>query len=195
MNQLKQIVIKDSKTFFTFENGRVTLAPFTYKNGDITMEIAGSHGFDQSIQYGMNMMVPRSAMGSQGNALIDNLTAKAAGSGVPVKVGDKVNLAIKIGGTVSKPTIETNLKDVAGNAVNDIKKQIANEVQKKADSVKNVVKDTIKAVKNQVVNEAKNEVKNAINNQLNGTKDTAKKNNALEDAKNKAKDKLKGLFK
>jgi AsmA-like C-terminal region/AsmA family len=195
MNQLKQIVIKDSKTFFTFENGRVTLAPFTYKNGDITMEIAGSHGFDQSIQYGMNMMVPRSAMGSQGNALIDNLTAKAAGSGVPVKVGDKVNLAIKIGGTFSKPTIETNLKDVAGNAVNDIKKQIANEVQKKADSVKNVVKDTIKAVKNQVVNEAKNEVKNAVNNQLNGTKDTAKKNNALEDAKNKAKDKFKGLFK
>jgi hypothetical protein len=143
----------------------------------------------------MNMMVPRSAMGSQGNALIDNLTAKAAGSGVTVKVGDNVNLAIKIGGTVSKPTIETNLKDVAGNAVNDIKKQIANEVQKKADSVKNVVKDTIKAVKNQVVNEAKNEVKNAINNQLNGTKDTAKRNNALEDAKNKAKDKLKGLFK
>ena len=195
MNQLKQIVIKDSKTFFTFENGRVTLAPFTYKNGDVTMEIAGSHGFDQSIQYGMNMMVPRSAMGSQGNALIDNLTAKAAGSGVPVKVGDKVNLAIKIGGTVTKPTIETNLKDVAGNAVNDIKQQIAKEVQKKADSVKNVVKDTIKAVKNQVVNEAKNEVKNAINNQLNGTKDSAKKNNALEDAKNKAKDKLKGLFK
>ncbi|MEI8279626.1 MAG: AsmA-like C-terminal region-containing protein [Bacteroidota bacterium] len=191
MSQLKSLQLKDLKTYFTFENGRVSTTPFTYKVGDISMEVAGSHGFDQTIQYGINMAVPRTSLGSQGNAMVKDLASKAAGKGIPIKIGDKVNMAIKVGGTITKPTVETDLKDVAGNAVNSVKEQIAAEAKKRVDSARSVVKDTVKAIKNQVVKEAKNEIKN----QILGSKDSSKKNDVIKDVKSKAENTLKGLFK
>ena len=192
LTQLKSFPVKDMKVFFSFENGRVTVQPFKFKIDQIDGEVAGSHGFDQTMKYGVNLTAPRAMMGTQANAMVNDLVGKAASNGVPVKLGDKVNLTINITGTTMKPVIETNLKNVAGDAIDNVKKEIQAAAQKKIDSVKTVVKDTVKAIKNQAVNAAKDELKKQF------LGDTSKKNNAAGDAiKNvgdKAKDKLKGLF-
>ncbi len=189
MSQLKSISLKDLKLFYSIANGRVVVQPFKFKMDQIDAEIAGSHGFDQTIQYGVNLAVPTSMMGAQGTAMVTNLLNQANAKGLNMKMGDKVNLAVNIGGTVTSPKIETNLKNVAGNAVDNVKKQIEDIAQKKVDSVKNVVKDTIKAVKTQVLNSAKDELKKQL---LGDT--THKTNNTLNDAADKAKKGLKGLF-
>jgi len=187
---LKSILLKDIKTYFTFQNGRVAVEPFKFNVGDVGFEVAGSHGFDQSLNYGINMAVPRTLMGSQGNAMLSNLVGQAASKGVKVQLPEKVNLAVKLGGTITKPTIQTDLKDVAGNAVNNVKQQLVNEAQKRADSAKSVLKDTAQAIKKDLVNNAKS----ALQNQLSGNKDTTKKNDAINNATEKAKGALKGLF-
>ncbi len=193
LTQFKTIKLEDSKLFFSFENGRVTVQPYKMKLGGIDAEIAGSHGFDQTMNYGVNMVIPTSMMGAQGTAMVNNLVSQAASKGIPVKVGDKVNLTAKITGTTTSPKIETNLKNVAGDAVNNIKEEIKKEVAKKVDSVRTVVKDTIKAVKTQVVNQAKDELKK----QLLGGGDTTKgkKPDVIKNVGDDAKKKLKGLFK
>jgi hypothetical protein len=188
ITQLQNISLKDVKTWFSFANGRVTVKPFKLNVGNIGMEVAGSHGFDQSIDYALNMAVPRALIGAQGNALVNNLVSQANSKGVPVKLGDMVNFAVKLGGTITKPTIKTDLKDVAGNAVNNIKKQLEDEARARADSAKRVVKDTVNAIKKQVVNDAKNE----LIKQLSGNKDTA--NNGLNNTTNNAADKVKGAL-
>ncbi len=187
--QLKSIKLQDSKTFFTFENGRVTIQPYKMKLNGIDAEIAGSHGFDQTVDYGVNMSVPRAMMGTEANAFVDNLAGQAAKKGLNIKVGDKVNITTKITGTITSPKIETNLKNVAGDAVNSIK----TEILKKADSVKNVVKDTVKTIAKQVVNQAKDELKK----QLLGGGDTTKNknNNPINNAGDQLKKGLDGLFK
>jgi len=191
LTQFKTITLKDMKLFFTFENGRITMQPYKMKIGsDIDAEIAGSSGFDNTIKYGVNLAVPRSALGSSGNDMVNNLLNQAASKGVPVKVGDKINLAVNITGTSTSPKIETNLKNVVGDAVSSVKEEIKKAVEKKVDSVKTVVKDTVKAVKTQVVNTVKDEAKK----QLTGQSDK-KPADAAKDAADKAKDKLKGLFK
>lgn len=162
LTQFKTVKIQDLKLFYTFENGRVTIQPYKMKIGDIDAEIAGSHGFDQTIKYGVNMAVPRSMMGSEANNMVNGLLSQAANKGVPVKLGDKVNLTVNITGTTTNPKIETNLKNVAGDAVNNVKEEIKKEAEKKIDSVKNVVKDTVKAIKKQVVTEAKNELQKQL---------------------------------
>ena len=58
MPQLKSMPVKDMKLFFTFANGRVVIDPYKFKMDQIDAEVAGSHGFDQTIQYGVNMAVP-----------------------------------------------------------------------------------------------------------------------------------------
>jgi hypothetical protein len=195
LSQFKQpLRVSDTKIFFTFENGRVTIQPYKMKIGDIEAEIAGSHGFDQTINYGVNLPVPRSSMGAEANNLVNNLVSQAANKGVPIKLGDKVNLTMNITGTVTSPKVETNLKNVAGDAVNNIKEEIKKEVAHRVDSVKTVVKDTVKAVKTQVVNEVKKtateEVKQIINPDQN-----KKPADAVKDAGKKAEEGLKGLFK
>ncbi|MDR3680342.1 MAG: AsmA-like C-terminal region-containing protein [Flavipsychrobacter sp.] len=188
ISQLKSFPLQDIKNFFTFVNGRVIVDPYKFKEGDIDFEVAGSHGFDQTIKYGLNLTVPRSMMGSAGNTMINNLVNQAAGKGVAINVGDKVNLAITIGGTITVPKIETNLKSLAGDAVNNVKQQITNEIKSKTDSVKRVVKDTVNAIKKQALNAAAEELKN----QISGNKDTTHKN-TLDDTKKKAQDAVKGL--
>jgi uncharacterized protein involved in outer membrane biogenesis len=195
LTQFKTVSLKDMKLFFTFVDGRITMQPYKMKIGsDIDAEIAGSSGFDNTIKYGVNVAVPRTALGSAGNSMVNNLLSQAAGKGVPINLGEKINLAINITGTSTSPKIETNLKNVVGDAVTSVKEEIKKAVEKKVDSVKTVVKDSVKAVKTQVVNSAKDEIKKQISGD--GDKkpaDAAK--DAAKDAADKAKKGLKGLFK
>ena len=194
LTQFKTITLKDTKIFYSFENGRVTVQPYKVKIGDLDAEIAGSNGFDQTINYGVNLSAPTSALGSAGNAMVTNLVNQAASKGIKANpVGDKISLAIKITGTTTNPKIETDLKNVVGDAVSNVKEEIKKEAEKKIDSVKSVVKDTVKAIKTQVVTQAKEELQKQL---LGGKGDTSKKkNDPLNDVGDKAKNKLKGLFK
>lgn len=191
INQLKGLSLKDLKTWFSFQNGRISVQPFTVKVGDLSMEIGGSHGIDQSLQYAINMSVPRSIIGSQGTALVNNLVSKANTNGVPVKLGDVVHIAINVGGTITNPTIKTDLKEVAGNVVNEVKQQIENEVKARTDSLKKAAADSLNAAKNQAIKNAAKDLQNT----LSGNKDSA--NNLQKtgkDLEGKAKGLINNLF-
>jgi hypothetical protein len=190
LTQFKSIPVKDLKLFYSFENGRVVIQPFKQKIGDIEAEIGGSHGFDQTLKYGANFVVPRSLMGSQANTMVNGLVSQAASKGIPITLGDKVNLAVNITGTVTAPKIETNLKNVAGNAVANVKEEIKKEVERRVDSVKTVVRDTVKVIATQAVSDAKEELKKQLSGESN-----KKPEDVAKDAAKKAEEGLKGLFK
>ena len=185
VSQLNQLTIKDVKGLFEFANGKVLVKPFNLKYSGIDMEIGGTHGFDQSLDYIINMKVPRALMGTQGNALVNNLTTQISNKGIPIKVSDVVNLQVKLGGTIKNAIIKTDLKQTANSLAQDMKQQAADFVKAKVDSTKQAVttavKDTLKSVKNQVVNTAKDEVTKILTGNKDSTKgDDPKKK--LEDA-------------
>ncbi len=191
LQQFKSIKLSDMKLFFTFSNGSVNVEPYKTKIGDIEAEIAGSHGFDQTLKYGVNFVVPRSLMGNEANNMVNGLLSQATKNGVPVKLGEKVNLTVNITGTITNPKIETNLKNVVGDAVNTIKEEIKKEVEKKVDSVKHVIKDTVQAIKKEVVNVAKDEIKK----QVFGDTTKTSTNPTIQKAGDEIKKGLDGLFK
>lgn len=190
IEELKSITIKDIKNSIEFANGKVLVKEFPVKVKDIEMDIFGMHGFDQSIEYTVQMKLPRKYLGTQGNTLINNLASQANSKGIPVKLGDIVNLSIKIGGTLTNPSIKTDLKEVAGNAIQDAKQQALDFAQQKIDSAKQTVKDSLNVVKKQVVNDLKDEVRNRIL----GTKDSTGKSNP-DSTKKKAEETIKGTLK
>ena len=71
VKDLEQITIKDIKNYFEFANGKVLVKPFTVKVKDIDMEIGGMHGLDQSLDYIINLKLPRALLGSGGNQLVN----------------------------------------------------------------------------------------------------------------------------
>jgi hypothetical protein len=196
VSQLKNISLKDVKTYFSFEDGRVKVKPFNVKAGGINMLVGGSHGFDQSLDYVMQMTLPRSIIGKQGDALVNNLVTAATNKGIPVNVSDSIHLNVLLGGNITKPTYKTDLQETAGAAMNGLKDQAAALVKNKVDTVKAALKDTVQHIKNQAVASIKNE----LTKQLTGKKDSsATKSAPLQDAGKQAgqavKNTLGGLFK
>ena len=190
---LQSVSLKDVKNYIEFTNGRVLVKPFKLKVNDVNMEIGGMHGFDQSLDYTINLKLPRSMMGEKGNQLVNNLVSQANSKGVPMKVSDIVDLNVKMGGSFMNPTFKTDLKQAANNVADDFKQQAADFAKKKIDSTKTAVtsaaKDTFNSAKKQVITLAQDELKN----QLLGKKDTSSTNNA-QDTKKKLEESGKGLI-
>ncbi|MBS1669181.1 MAG: hypothetical protein JST58_17535 [Bacteroidetes bacterium] len=191
IKELDAISVKDIKNYIEFANGKVLVKPFTVKLKDIDMEIGGMHGFDQSLDYVIDMKVPRSLLGSGVNSLVNSLTSQASNNGVPIKLSDIINLKINMGGTISKPVIKTSLKEAAGSLADDLKKQAADFAKAKIDSAKTAIssamKDTIASLKKQALQTAGDELKK----QLLGKPDSI---NGATDVKTKAVESAKGLL-
>ncbi|MEO5563940.1 MAG: AsmA-like C-terminal region-containing protein [Chitinophagaceae bacterium] len=183
IDALKSVTVKNIKNYIEFANGKVLVKPFPLKINDIEMEIGGMHGFDQTIEYIVQMKVPRKYLGTKGNNLINGLATQAANKGIPVKLGDVVNLNIKMGGSLTNPSIKTDLKEAAGDAMQDLKQQAVSFAQQKIDSTKKTVKDSFNVVKKQVVEGLKDEVKSKIF----GTDSTKKASNIDSVKKNAGK--------
>lgn len=176
VTSLNNIALKDVRNYFEFSNGKVLVKPFTVKTNGIDMEIGGLQGFDQSIDYVINMKLPRALMGTQGNQLVNNLVSQINSKGVPIKVGDIINLKLNVGGFFSRPTIKTDLKQGAGNLAEDLKQQATAFAKAKIDSIKqsvtSAVKDTIASVKKQVIASAKEELLKQISGNKNSGADS-----------------------
>ncbi len=194
IDRLKSISVKDIKNYIEFANGRVLVKPFNLKVEDIAMQIGGKHGFDQSIDYVVGMKVPRKYLGSSGNDLVNGLVTSANSKGIPLKLGEMIDLNVKVGGTLTNPSIKIDLAQVVGNVADELKQQAVDFAKEKLDSAKAKVKDTLTAVKDKL----KDTLKQKLKDQIFG-KDTSKINNAPADTSKKStgqevKQKLKDLF-
>ena len=196
---LEKISLKDVKTWFEFANGKVLIKkPFTVKVKDIEMEIGGSHNLDQTINYIVNLKVPREKLGAGANQLVNNLASQAASKGVNVNVGETVNLRVNFGGTFTNPTVKTDLANASASLTQEMKAQATEFVEAKkaaADSAvaaaKSAAKDTLQSIKQDL----KQAAKDALVGKLSG-KDTAKTADSTKtDPKKQVEDKVKGLLK
>lgn len=197
VSQLKDISLKDIKSYFSFENGRVKINPFNVKLSNMNMAIAGSHGFDQSLDYTMQLALPRSIMGTQANSLINNLVKQARNKGIPVNVSDSVHLQVLFGGNMLKPTYKTDLQETASRAGAELKDQAATLVKNKVDTVKNTVKDSLAQVKQNVTNSLKDQLAKKLSGQKDTTTATQDKpaQSTGKQAEQTLKNTVNGLFK
>ncbi len=97
-NQLQ----KDIKTKLSFENGQVSVKPFTLKYKDIPIEVSGSHSFSNTMNYSAVLQVPAKYLGSDVNRLIGQINDSEV---------NKISIPVtaNIGGTFSSPSISTDL--------------------------------------------------------------------------------------
>ncbi|WP_296317161.1 AsmA family protein [Winogradskyella sp. UBA3174] len=93
---------KDIKTKLSFDNGQVSVKPFTINYKDIPIEVSGTHSFSNTMNYSAVLQVPAKYLGSEVNQLVgeinDNEVNKIT---VPVTTN--------IGGTFTSPNITTDL--------------------------------------------------------------------------------------
>ncbi len=108
-DRLKEMKVKDLKVDFTIKDGRVATKPFDIKFGETVLNLSGSTGLDQTIDYSGKVKLPTS-------------------TGAIAKLS---TLDLKIGGTFTSPKVSIDTKSMAGQAINAVKGKALNELGKK----------------------------------------------------------------
>ncbi|WP_372793527.1 AsmA-like C-terminal region-containing protein [Lutibacter sp.] len=111
---LEKLNLDALKMALTFKDGKVEINPFTLKYQDINIEVAGSHGFDQSMAYNLKFDVPAKYLGTEVNNLISKLT--------PANAAKIENFPINaiLSGSFANPKVSTDMKQATTNLVTQL---------------------------------------------------------------------------
>jgi hypothetical protein len=148
---LKNIAVKNVKTYFSFKNKRVSVTSFHVDVNDLDMEIGGSHGFDQSLDYGIDLKVPKKQLGTRGKTWVKNVITQAADKGIPIQLSEDVNMKVMMGGSINSPIVKTDMSEVSDNAANALTQEVNDFVKAKLDSAKQQLQDPIPAPKKKIL--------------------------------------------
>ncbi|MBI4648367.1 MAG: AsmA family protein [Bacteroidia bacterium] len=136
MNNFKKLAFDNIDFLFEIKDGKVFVKPFITKFQKSQANIFGNMSIDQALDFTINLNIPRSEFGSEANDVLNNLVSEAGKQGVNIKPGDKVDVDVLIGGTVSDPKIRISLKDQAKNIVENIKEQVVEKVKEEFNKAK-----------------------------------------------------------
>lgn len=131
MDKLRKWSLEKVNLSYEFMDGKVFVKPFPVTFGNIKANLGGSTGFDKSINYTINLEIPRSEFGGQANNVLNNLVTLANKQGAKFSLGDQVPITLLVGGTILAPKITTNLKRSMNSAIDELKNQAMEELNKK----------------------------------------------------------------
>jgi hypothetical protein len=172
---LNKINLNDLKTNLTFKDGKVNVSPFDIKYQDITLNVGGSHGFDQTMNYNVKFDVPTKYLGSEVNSLIAKLSPADA-----AKI-ENIPITALLGGNFSSPKISTDIKQATTKLANQLVEQqkqklinqgtsalgnLINQNTKPGDTTKTTTPSTTEEVKAKAEETVKDKVKEGLNNLL-----------------------------
>ena len=115
---------------FQIIDGKIMVKPFNFAVGQTKFKVEGFNRLDQSINYTVDMEIPRSMFG-EANSVLNQWSTDAQKLIPGYKLPDIINVAGLIGGTINAPSVSTNLKQTGKNLANDLKNQVLDEAEKK----------------------------------------------------------------
>jgi uncharacterized protein involved in outer membrane biogenesis len=133
LDKLQNIQLKDIKVQYAIERGKMRTHPFDFKvdRAKVSVE-SGTVGLDKSLDYTAIASFPTEVLGAQTVALANSLVAKAAAAGINASIGQEVKFAVRLGGTLTKPTVSVGLdktRDLIGDVVEQVKEQVVETVK------------------------------------------------------------------
>ncbi|MCD4731502.1 MAG: hypothetical protein K8R74_12935 [Bacteroidales bacterium] len=131
LKELRELELNNLSINYEFVDGKILVKPFTLRYADFVANIGGWTSFNQSIDYVMDLNIPREKFGTAVNNVISDLISQAESRGTRFNVGDTVSIDILIFGSLAKPRIETNLKETGISLLEDVNEQIKEEIKVK----------------------------------------------------------------
>ncbi|HOD10131.1 MAG TPA: AsmA-like C-terminal region-containing protein, partial [Flavobacterium sp.] len=155
---LKKLNLNDLKTAITFKDGKVNVKPFDIKYQDIKVNVGGTHGFDQNMNYNLKLDVPAKYLGTEANNLIAKLSPADA-----QKV-ESIPINAIIGGNFSSPKISTDVKQATTTLVNNLVKQQKDKlVSGGKDALSGIISNATKPKNDTTKTDVKKDVKDKAN--------------------------------
>ena len=109
---LENPTLEAIKAAFQIQQGRLMVQPFNVKVGPVTTTVSGWNSFDQSIQYALDLHVPRSLLGSSANQALASVISKAGKAGVNLSAAPEIPIRVELAGKVTDPVVKADLGSV-----------------------------------------------------------------------------------
>jgi hypothetical protein len=123
--KFRDIAMKDLAIEYAVRNGRVYIEPYETKIGNTTLVMGGDQGLDQTMNYEMNMKIPRSDLGGTAQHVINQVTSLAAGAGLDLDPGETIDVKFFVTGTFTEPEI----RPVFGEGMQEMTREVQDQVQ------------------------------------------------------------------
>lgn len=131
---IDRLGLKDVSTNFKFNNGKIEVKPFDFDVKGIKVNVAGTHGLDQIMDYKLNLDIPAKYLGGDINKMLQKLNPKETEE-------MKIILPVGLKGTFSNPQISLNME----TAITELtQKLVAKQKEKLVDKGTDILGDIIK---------------------------------------------------
>ncbi|MCX7862862.1 MAG: AsmA family protein [Bacteroidales bacterium] len=134
--QYETLKVEQISASFKIKDGNIEVEPVKTKIGNIPVEFYGSQNLNQSLNYDILLQVPKQALGTQANELFGQWTGAAKQAGLQLKVPEVIPVKGLIRGTITKPEIKFNLKDMAQQSVETVKEAVKEKINEEVDKAK-----------------------------------------------------------
>ena len=131
LDLLRDPGFKDLRSSFAIRNGRLEVQPFAVRLGDVAFNVSGSNGTDQTIDYDVALHLPRASLGTAANRAVRAIVDRTARAGLNLEAADVITLGVKLGGTITNPTVATSFKDAASGAVAGVEIALREEADRR----------------------------------------------------------------
>jgi hypothetical protein len=119
------------RTAFQIKDGRLLLQPFDVKVGPLKMNVAGSNGIDQSLDYKLGLKVPSSLLGSGASQALAGLASKAGQAGIDLSSAQEIPLGVQLTGTVTNPSVKADVGSLASSTTKGAEQAVRQAATKK----------------------------------------------------------------
>jgi hypothetical protein len=113
---VSKLNLNDVKAALSFKDGKVALKPMQLKYQDIGIEVGGTHGFDQKMNYDVKFDVPAKYLGTEVTNLLSKLTPAEQ-----QKI-ESVPVTANLTGSFSQPNVKTDMKQATTNLATQLVK-------------------------------------------------------------------------
>lgn len=153
LDEFKEFVLNDLNVDYEILAGKLLVNPFETKMGKTNLMIAGEHGFDNIMDYGINISAPKELFGSSNSKLNALYDANPIKGFDPLK-SETVDLLVRLTGDMNNPKVKIN--PVAGmkETATAVKKEIKANAQQAIDQKKDEAKAQAKAEADKIMAEA-----------------------------------------
>ena len=164
MPHLKELVMKDVRFDFIFQDGRVDVAPFDFNVRDSKVTVSGSNYFDQRIDYVWNFEVPSKEFGGAVNQIFSGVASQASALGFDLPSADVIKVDMFIKGTATEPQIKMGVPSLGGekgSMKDELKDKAKEELERRKKELEDKAREETERLRREAEEKAQAEIDKA----------------------------------
>lgn len=190
--------LQDFLLKFEIKDGKLLVSPFDLFIDSSTLTLEGVSKLDGSLAYSGFLKIPGSYVKNE-TTVLNNLTKGTSFSNLTLNPKDYLDIAINIGGTVKKPEVSLNLREIKTSIKQSVQNAVTQEVDKRKEQIEQTAQNELNKIKEETERKAA-EAKAKLEAEIERKKKEAEERlrQEAEDKKKKLKEeaakRLKGLL-